>query len=93
MYIFFQAFPHTQQQVISQNIYWVPTKEEAQALQVPFQPTLNSKISNEIEFTQSNELLVPGKHIYKHFLDIFFRQIATFIKVHEVFGTLNRNSI
>ena len=55
----FQAFP--QQQVISKNIYWVPTKEEAEALHVPFTPTLNSKISNEIEFKQSNELLVPGK--------------------------------
>ena len=74
--------------MISKNIYWVPTKEEAEALHVPFTPTLNSKISNEIEFTQSNELLVPGKHIYEYFLDIFFRQIATFIKVQLaiVFG-------
>ena len=50
--------------MISKNIYWVPTKEESEvSLQVPLQNTINSKISNEIEFKQSNELLVPGKTI------------------------------
>ena len=51
--------------MISKNIYWVPTKEESEvSLQVPLQNTINSKISNEIEFKQSNELLVPGKTIF-----------------------------
>jgi hypothetical protein len=41
---------------------WVPSKIEAQeAVPVPFQPTVDTQLSNEIEFHKSNELLVPGK--------------------------------
>ena len=56
--------------MISKNIYWVPTQEEAEvSLQVPLQNTINSKISNEIEFKQSNELLVPGKKFFFNLLN------------------------
>ena len=43
------------------SLYWVPTKHEAQeALRVPLEPTISTKVSNEIEFQKSNELLIPG---------------------------------
>ena len=41
--------------------YWVPTKDEArnEALKVPFSPSVDTQLTNEIEFHKSNELLVP----------------------------------
>jgi len=38
-----------------------------QALHVPFEPTVNSKLTNEIEFQKSNELLVPSDKPQKHY--------------------------
>ena len=53
----FQAF-----QPSSWPYYWVPTKDEArnEALKVPFSPSVDTQLTNEIEFHKSNELLVPG---------------------------------
>jgi len=43
--------------------FWVPSKIEAQeAVPVPFQPTVDTQLSNEIEFHKSNELLVPAPY-------------------------------
>ena len=68
--------------MISKNIYWVPTKEESEvSLQVPLQNTINSKISNEIEFKQSNELLVPGKTI------VYLNQVFNIIWISRGFFT------
>lgn len=47
--------------------YWVPTREEAEAITVPSEPTLDSKLTNEIEFQKSDELLVPGKKMIANF--------------------------
>ena len=66
---FFQAFRPSPSSPLSHSTsssqfpyFWVPSKIEAQeAVPVPFQPTVDTQLSNEIEFHKSNELLVPGK--------------------------------
>ena len=50
--------------------YWVPTREEAEAITVPSEPTVDSKLTNEIEFQKSDELLVPGK-IFTHVMVLY----------------------